>query len=156
MPFVADVGETMMSSSTTTSPPDLATFRRTTVGGGATPVLATFRRASVADVGPDVWPARARAYTLQAGESDLWRSVLGERGWRDAGELCRDDRELAEVVAGVRPPPPGAKRRCLNLNLYPREHNALSRLPATASNDGCYFLSESRLEFTKNRSCRSW
>ena len=146
----------MMSSSTTTSPPDLATFRRTTVGGGATPVLATFRRASVADVGPDVWPARARAYTLQAGESDLWRSVLGERGWRDAGELCRDDRELAEVVAGVRPPPPGAKRRCLNLNLYPREHNALSRLPATASNDGCYFLSESRLEFTKNRSCRSW
>jgi hypothetical protein len=89
-----------------------------------------FRRASVADIASGtLWAPRDRSYCLDEGESDLWRQILAERGWKDAGQLCDSREELVEIVAGERKPPAGARRRCLYLSLQPREHNVLCRLP---------------------------
>ena len=42
------------------------------------------------------------------------------------------------------------------VGLLDEVHKALQHAPRPAWNDRSCFLSESRLEFTENRSCRSW
>lgn len=97
-------------------------------------VRVAWPRAASKDIVGQAWPKVDRAFCAWKDDDqyDLWREVLGGRGWRNAGELVPSKDvtpQMKNLVKGKRQPPPGSRRRCLYISCIESEHTILCNLP---------------------------